>query len=189
MHRTWIAVLRNPLLAATALVLASAGAGAEEIKIGMVRSASHCAEFVAQEKGYFAGEGLAASFAYFESAQPVAVAVTAGDIDFGSGGTSGGFYNLATQGALKIISGGVREAPGFRAFAYLVANSAYAAGLKSFGDLPHHSVGISQVGGPPHYILARLAEKYALDLGSIRTVPLQSWSNSFPPSTAGRWIW
>jgi NitT/TauT family transport system substrate-binding protein len=55
----------------------------------------------------------------------------------------------------------------------MASNKAFAAGLKSYKDLPSHSVAISQVGSPVHYSLALIAEKYGLDLKSMRIEPLQ----------------
>jgi NitT/TauT family transport system substrate-binding protein len=131
------------------------------------------AAFIAKEKGYFAAEGLDVEFTYFESAQPVAVGVAAGSLDFGCTSTSAGMYALAGQGVLKIISGMYSEAPGFHNFGIMASLKASAAGLKTYKDLPGHSVAISQVGSPVHYSLALIAEKFHLDLKSMRIEPLQ----------------
>jgi NitT/TauT family transport system substrate-binding protein len=49
--------------------------------------------------------------------------------------------------------------------------------LRSLKDFPGHSVGLSQVGSPPHYALALLSKKYGFDLKSVRIMPLQSIPN------------
>ncbi|HEY1506693.1 MAG TPA: ABC transporter substrate-binding protein [Stellaceae bacterium] len=159
-------------LAALALVGSSAHAN-EAIKIGSLKAANVGAAFIAKEKGYFAAEGLDVEFSYFESAQPVAVGVAAGSLDFGCTSTSAGMYALAGQGILKIISGMYSEAPGFHNFGIMASLKAYAAGTKAYQDLPGHSVAISQVGSPVHYSLALIAEKYHLDLKSMTIEPLQ----------------
>jgi NitT/TauT family transport system substrate-binding protein len=105
------------------------------------------------------------------------VGVASGDIDIGVTGLTGGFYSLAGQGALRIVAGYAREVPSFNFNAYVVSNRAYAAGLRSYKDFPGHSFAISQIGSPPHYALALLAEKYGFDLKSMRLLPLQSISN------------
>jgi NitT/TauT family transport system substrate-binding protein len=150
---------------------------AEQIKIGIQKATGVGPIFIAQEKGYFAAEGLTAELVFFESAQPVAVAVVSGDIDFGVGGITAGFYSLASQGALTIIAAAMREAPDFQAGAYVVGMRAYDAGLKSFKDLPGHSVAIPQIGSAQHYALGLLAQKYGLDLQAMRLLPLQSNPN------------
>jgi NitT/TauT family transport system substrate-binding protein len=157
-----------------ALALAAPAAHANEtIKIGSLKAANVGPAFIAKEKGYFAAEGLDVEFSYFESAQPVAVGVASGSLDFGCTSTSAGMYALAGQGVIKIISGMYSEAPGFHNFGIMASLKASAAGLKSYKDLPGHSIAISQVGSPVHYSLALVADKYHLDLKSMRIEPLQ----------------
>jgi NitT/TauT family transport system substrate-binding protein len=152
-------------------------AGAETIKIGMVKSAAGGAIYVAQEKGFFAAAGLPAELVFFDSAQPVAVAAVTGDIDFGATGITAAFFTLAGQGALKLISGANLEMPGFQYLGYVISNQAYAAGLKDFANLPGHSFGLTQAGTSLFYSLARAGDKYHFDFKTLRTVPLQSNSN------------
>ncbi len=68
----------------------------------------------------------------------------------------------------------------------MVASSkAWAAGLKSFKDLPGHSVAITQIGSSFHYDLALLSEKYGFDLKTVRIMPLQSNPNSVAAVSGG----
>lgn len=168
-------VARAIILAACAL--APPGAMAETIRIGTIKIALYAPIFIAQEKGYFAAEGLAAELVFFQAAEPVSVAVVSGDLDFGVTGTSGGFYNLAGHGSLRIIAAGAREVPGFQFFTLIASNPAYDRGLTSFKDLAGHSVAVSQIGSPAHYSLALIAEKSGVDLKTIRVLPLQSIPN------------
>lgn len=165
--------LTRGLVVLAALTSAPLAARGEAIKIGSLKAANVGPAFIAKEKGYFAAEGLDVEFTYFELAQPVSVGVAAGSLDFGCTSTSAGMYTLAGQGVLRIISGMYSEAPGFHNFGIMASNKAYAAGLKSYKDMPGHSVAISQVGSPVHYSLALIAEKYKLDLKSMRIEPLQ----------------
>lgn len=167
-RRIWFALL---------LALLAPPTQAEEIKLGIIKSIAGGPIYLARERGYFAAENLSAEIVFFDSSQPIAVAVTSGNIAIGATGFSGGLYALAAQGALRIISGGYREEPGFNFTAYVVSNKAWDAGLRSFKDFSGHSFGISQVGSPPHYSLALLAEKYGFDIKTVRLLPLQSISN------------
>ncbi len=172
---------RRPRLAASILIaaclLVPAAARTETIKIGALKSIAVGPAYLAIDKGYFAAEGLTAALTFFESAQPVAVAAASHDIDIGVTGLTGWLFSLAGQGQIRIIGGYAREVPGFNFNAYVVSNRAWDAGLRSFKDFPGHSFGISQIGSPPHYSLALLAEKYRFDLGSMRLLPLQSIAN------------
>ena len=164
-----------------ALVMGAAGltapATAETIKVGTTKLSSTAPLYIAIDKGYFAAEGIDAQVVIFDAAQPVNMGITSGDLDFGVTAVNGAFYSLAAAGSQKIIAGTVRDAPGFQQYAFVVANKAYDAGLKSLKDLNGHSVAVIQVGGPIHYTLALLEEKYKLDAASIRPVPLQTVSN------------
>ena len=155
-------------------LLISTAAQAEHIKIGILKTTSSGPIFIASAKGYFAAEGLEDELVTFESAQPIAVAAASGAIDFGNAGFTGGFYGLAGDGALRIISGGASEIPGYHNQAFLASNKAWAAGLHSLKDMPGHSFAVSQIGSPPHYAMGLAAQKYGFDLKSVRILPLQS---------------
>lgn len=177
MANTLTNAARYLLCAAAALALAPGGAAAEQIKVGLSKTFTGAAVFIAQERGYFAAEGVPAELVYFDSAEPVAVAVASGAIDFGVAPFTGGFYNLASHGALRVVAGGAHEAPGFHYFAYIASNQAYAAGLTSLRDIPRHSVATTQIGSSGHYALALLIEKYGFDPNSVRLLPLQTLTN------------
>ncbi len=118
----------------------------EPIKIAIVTSLASAPIFIAEAKGYFRDEGLAPELVRFDSAAPIAVAVAAGDIDFGSAGLNAAFFTLAHQGILKIIGSGNSEYKGFQGLGYVVSNQASAAGVQRFEDLKGRSVAITQTG-------------------------------------------
>jgi NitT/TauT family transport system substrate-binding protein len=181
--------MMRPAFAAALLAFvlaAAADAPAETIKLGLLKTTSAGPIYLAVEKGYFAAEGLEAQLVNFDAAQPVAVAVVSGDVDFGVTGITAGFYNLAGQGALKIIGAQGREAPGFHSLAFFESNRAYAAGLKSLGDLSGHTVALTQTGTPAHYALGAAAERHGVALASIRILTLQSVPNIVSALTGGQ---
>jgi NitT/TauT family transport system substrate-binding protein len=156
------------------LTTALPSAAAEHVKIGVVRSSGGIPTIIAKEKGYFAAEGIDAELVFFESAQPISVAVASGDCDFGSTGITAAFYNLASQGALKIIAAGTWDKRGFQSVGMIVSNQAYAAGLHSFKDLGGHSVGITQRGSPLELFVVETAQVLNIDPTTIKFQALQS---------------
>lgn len=162
------------------------GVAADRIKIGVVRSLGGAPVFVAKEKGIFEAEGLDAEIVLFDAAQPIAVAATSGDIDFGTTGMTAAFFTLAGQGALKLIGAGTWEHPGFQSIGFIASSQAYAAGVKSFKDLGGRSVAITQTGTPLHYNLARVVEKYGIDFKTVRVLSLQSNPNVQSALTGGQ---
>jgi NitT/TauT family transport system substrate-binding protein len=169
------------LLVAMLALAASPDARAEEplkAKIGVLRLSSSAPVFIAQDKGYFRDAGLDIELKFFDAAQPIAVATTSGDVDFGITAFTAGLYNLAGKGTLKVIGGMSREKAGFPLIGYFASNNAYAAGLKTPKDLAGKRVAVTQVGSSFHYSLGLLADKYGFKLAEIKVLPLQSLSNA-----------
>lgn len=147
-------------------------------RIGVLRLSSSAPVFIAQDKGYFREAGLEVELKFFDAAQPIAVATTSGDVDFGVTAFTAGLYNLAGKGVLKVIGGMSREKAGYPLIGYFASNNAYAAGLKRPKDLAGKRVAVTQVGSSFHYSLGLLADKYGFKLSEVKIVPLQSLSNA-----------
>ena len=147
-------------------------------KIGVLRLSSSAPVFIAQDKGYFREAGLDVELKFFDAAQPIAVATTSGDVDFGVTAFTAGLYNLAGKGVLKVIGGMSREKAGYPLIGYFASNNAYASGLKTPKDLAGKRVAVTQVGSSFHYSLGLLADKYGFKLSEVKIVPLQSLSNA-----------
>src|ERR1700688_2511606 len=168
-------------LAGLLAIAASGLARADELqkaKVGVLRLSSSAPVFIAQDKGYFREAGLEIELKFFDAAQPIAVATTSGDIDFGITAFTAGLYNLAGKGTLKVIGGMSREKAGFPLIGYFASNSAYAAGLKTPRDLAGKRIAVTQTGSSFHYSLGLLADKYGFKLSDVKVLPLQSLSNA-----------
>ncbi|HEY3916806.1 MAG TPA: ABC transporter substrate-binding protein [Stellaceae bacterium] len=156
------------------VINAATALAAEPIKIGVVRSSGGIPSIIGRDKGFFAAQGLDAQLIFFDSAQPIAVAVASGDCDVGSTGITAAFYNLASQGVLKVIAGGTWDHPGFQSVGVIASNQAYAAGLKSLKDLAGHSVAITQRGSPLELFVVEIAQHFHFDPSGIKFQALQS---------------
>ncbi|KYK44042.1 ABC transporter substrate-binding protein [Bradyrhizobium sp. 191] len=168
-------------IAGLVAIMAMGTARAEDVlkaRIGVLRLSSSAPVFIAQDKGYFRDAGLEVELKFFDAAQPIAVATTSGDVDFGVTAFTAGLYNLAGKGVLKVIGGMSREKPGYPLIGYFASNNAYAAGLKTPKDLAGKRVAVTQVGSSFHYSLGLLADKYGFKLSEVKIVPLQSLSNA-----------
>jgi NitT/TauT family transport system substrate-binding protein len=173
--------LARAALAALLVLASGAVARADEAlkaTIGVLRLSSSAPVFIAQDKGYFRDAGLNVELKFFDAAQPIAVATTSRDVDFGITAFTAGLYNLAGKGALKVIGGMSRERPGYPLIGYFASNKAYAAGLRTPKDLAGKRVAVTQVVSSFHYSLGLLADKYGFKLSTVKIVPLQSLSNA-----------
>ena len=159
-------------MSANSLVTINATA-AEKITVGALRFTSHAASFVAFERGYFSDANLEVDFKFFKAAQPMAVAIASGDVDFGVTAMTGGLISLAGKGAIKIIGGALHEEKGIDGQMILATKKAIAAGLKTPADLKGFSYGITQTGSSFHYMAYKIAQKEGFSGSDIRLKPLQ----------------
>jgi NitT/TauT family transport system substrate-binding protein len=168
--------MRRGVVCAAVLAAAAASGTAlaqEKITVGALRFTSHAPTFIAYERGYFKEEGLDVELKFFQAAQPVAVAIASGDIDFGITALTGGYFNLADKGALKIVGGLYAEKKGYKGTAIMASNKAYAAGVTSPAKIKGHSVAITQVGSSFHYMTGMIAAKYGFSMSDVSLKPLQ----------------
>jgi NitT/TauT family transport system substrate-binding protein len=170
-----------------AACLAATPVAAEPIKIGVVAVNAFAPIYVAQERGYFAAEGVPAELIDFDAAAPVAVAAVSGAVDFGVAAVTAAFYNLAGRGELKMIAGAAHEAPGFQIQAFLASKKAYDEGLTTVHNLAGKKFGVTGQGAPPVYVVGGiLAEKYHFDFKKVEILPLQTIPNINTALTGGK---
>lgn len=161
------------------------GAQAEGIKIGISKSLSYPGVPIAIAQGYFEEQGLQPEMVMFDAAQPIAVAVASGGIDFGTAGMSASFYTLAAHGQLRLIAASAGDAPGFYNLAFVASDKAWDAGLKTVAAIKGHSVGITQVGTSLHYAIGLAAKRYGFGMTDITLKPLQSNTNVIAALSGG----
>ena len=159
--------------AATLMGVVGVSAAADKVTIGALRFTSHSPSFIAVEKGYFKEEGLDVELKFFQAAQPIAVAIASGDIDFGVTALSGGFYNLADKGALKVIGGLMSEKKGAPGNTIIVSNKAYDEGVKTPADLKGRSWAMTQQGSSFHYMAGLISEANGFTIKDMQLKPLQ----------------
>lgn len=175
------------LLCLLAAALCTSGVrAAEPVRLGLLHTLSPAPFYIAQERGYFRDEGIDLTFRFFEAAQPIAAAAVAGDIDVGVTALTGGFFNLAEKGTLKVIGGALHEQKGYEGSAILVSNKAFQDGLTSVDKLAGRSFAITQYGSSFHYMVGRIAEARGFDIKSITLRPVQQIANMVAAVTSGQ---
>lgn len=168
-------ILSGVLMGAAVLTgtFATTATAAEKITVGALRFTSHAANFVAFEKGYFNEAGLEVEFKFFQAAQPMALAIASGDVDFGLTAISGGLISLADKGAVKVVGGALQEEAGIDGQMILASKAAFDAGLKTPADLKGKSFGVTTAGSSFHYMAHKIADKEGFDRKDIKIRPLQ----------------
>lgn len=153
--------------------LVTPASAADKVNVGVLRFVSSGGLFLAQERGYFKDAGLDVNFKYFQAAQPIAVAIASGDLDFGATAITAGTYNLAGKGVLKIIASQGAERKGYDGTTVLASNAAYKRGVTGFEKLAGTSVAVTQIGSSQHYMFGQIAEAEHIDLAKNNIKPLQ----------------
>lgn len=165
-------------LAAAALVATAVPAAAQDkVSVGALRFVSSGGLYLAVERGYFKEQGIDLDLKYFEAAQPIAVAIASGDIQFGVTAITGGTFNLAGKGAIKLVAAQGSEKKGYKGNTLIVSNDAWNKGVQTVDKLPGTSIAITQVGSSFHYQLGQMLATKKLDLDKVTLKPLQSIPN------------
>ena len=159
---------------------------ADSIRLGLLRTLSPAPFYIARKRGYFSDAAIDLNFRFFEAAQPIAAAAVSGDIDVGVTALTGGFFNLAEKGILKIIGGGLHEQKGHEGSAILVSNKAYDSGLTTLEQLAGHSFAITDFGSSFHYMIGRIAEARGFDIKSMSLRRVGQISNMIAAVTSGQ---
>ena len=177
-------------LGATAAVGLASPAIAQnrKITVGALRFTSHSGSFVAFERGYFSEAGLDVELRFFEAAQPMAVAIASGDVDYAVTAISGGLVSLAQKGAIKVIGGALQEEAGIDGQKILVSDAAYQAGITSPGQLDGKTWAVTQAGSSFHYMGSKMAaaeginlsfkplQKVGAIIGALKSGQVDAWS-------------
>lgn len=180
------------LILSLAMLLAACGGGSENkedsttgsdedkasseelttVKLGMLRLTSSAPLFIGIEHGLFEEVGIDIDVTWFDAAQPIAVAVTSGDIDVGATGITASLYNMVAGGEeLLIVADKGREQEGYSSTALLVHPD---SDIESIEDLKGKQIGITQTGSTYHYMAGRLLEEHGLSTDDVELVPLNS---------------
>ena len=156
--------------------------------VGALRFTSHAGSFVAAERNYFADAGLDVELRFFQAAQPMAVAIASGDVDYAVTAISGGLISLADKGAIKVIGGALSEEPGIDGQKILASDAAFQAGLTSPAGLDGKKFGISTAGSSFHYMGSKVAQAEGVEMsftplqkvgaiiGALKTGQIDAWS-------------
>ena len=185
---------RRKVLALMGATIAAGGLSApalamkKKIKVGALRFTSHSGSFVAFERGYFADAGLDVEFKFFQAAQPMAVAIASGDIDYAVTAMSGGLISLADKGAIKVIGGALSEEAGIDGQKYLVSDAAFQAGVKTPKDLAGKRFAVTQAGSSFHYMGSKMTKAEGIEMsftplqkvgaiiGAMKSGQVDGWS-------------
>jgi NitT/TauT family transport system substrate-binding protein len=173
---------------AAAGLAAPALAQRRKVVVGALPFTSHSGSFVAVERGYFDAAGLDVELKFFQAAQPMAVAIASGDVDFGITAISGSLISLADKGAVKVIGGALSEEPGIDGQKILASDKAFKDGLTAPADLGGARYGMTTAGSSFHYMGSKITgaegveatfvplQKVGAIIGALKSGQIDAWS-------------
>ena len=164
-----LAVLSLLLVGSPAAPVAAQG---KKVKVGVLKLTSSAPIFLGVERGTFREFGIDPELVFFQAAQPIAVAIAAGEIEVGATGLTAGLFNVVAGGEkVWVVADKGREWPGYPLTALLVQKE---GSVRTLRDLKGKKVGITQLGSTFHYMLGNLLEQEGLSLGDVEAAPLRT---------------
>lgn len=153
-------------LAAILSTTFSLSVSAEEVvKVGVNGVVSDAAFFIAQEKGYFAQQGIKVEFVHFDSGPQMVAPLGTGQIDVAAGASSAGLFNAVARGiGLKVVADKGSAPVGYSYVPILVRKDLIDQGkVKTYADFKGLKVAEAGKGGTPGPIL-----QAGLDRGKLK---------------------
>ena len=100
-----------------------------EVRVGIVGAISDVPIFIAEKKGFFGEEGVAAKTTTFTSASDMVAPWGAGELDVAGGSPSAGLYNaVARDIKLRIVADKASSPPGYGVNAIMVRKALIDSG-------------------------------------------------------------
>ena len=158
---------------ATQLTMAGAMA-ADRVKVGIINTIGDVNVFIADEKGYFAKENIAAEIMSFDASARMMAPLGSGEIDIGGGSTSVGLFNAIDRGiGLKIVADKGRTADGYVYQSLMIRRDLVESGkFRSLSDLKGLRIAVGAPGVGPLSILNEAAIRGGIKYADIDKVYL-----------------
>ena len=162
-----------PACAALALAAtvphALAAADLVTVNVGVLNTITDIPLILADRKGFFAAEGIAAKFTAFASSSVMVVPLATGQLDVGGGGAGVGLYNaVARKLDIKIVADKASDPKGYGFESLLVRTSLIKSGrFRTPKDLKGMTMSANQPGGVSYIMLIELLRKYGLQISDV----------------------
>ncbi len=164
-------VATQPAGAASATVAAATPPPQVTVKVGYIGLLSDAGIFIAQDKGYFAAEGITNELTKFTTAADEMPLLAAGQLDVGSGGFNPALVNGVAQGLPLRLVADKGSGPKGQGFNVLLARKDHfdSGAIKTIADLKGKTVAIESMASVVAYQLDRALAKVNLSIKDVRT--------------------
>ena len=143
------------------------------IKIGYQPLTSHTPMIIAQEKGYFAAQGLEVELIYFRNITEMVPLLASGDLDIAIGSHSANLFNAMGSGMpIKLIGGVTKYPEGWEEY-YAIRKELFDSGeVTEFADLSGRKIAINAFGTFGEFLLMQLLAQADLSIDDVELVTL-----------------
>ncbi len=146
----------------------------DKVTVGIVNAVSDGTLFIAQDKGYFAKEGIDADFVEFDTGAKMVAPMGAGQLDVGGGAASAGLYNAVGRGIrIKLVADKATNVKGAPFQSFLVRKALIDSGaVKTLADMKGRKVAITGAGGSDASVLNEAMKSVGLTYDDVEKVYL-----------------
>jgi NitT/TauT family transport system substrate-binding protein len=148
----------------------------ETARVGVLGISSEIGFYLAQERGYFAEQGLNADFERFEAPGAIFAPLNLGELDAASIAVTAAMFNAVNRGVeIRMASPQSRYELGHSQLILDVRNDLLDGGqVRDFGDLRGRNVAIINFGSPSELLIERALQRGGLGLADVNLVQLGS---------------
>jgi NitT/TauT family transport system substrate-binding protein len=144
------------------------------LKLGLPHLLADVGFFVAQDRGYFAEEGLEVEFVRTPSLNEVIPAVSTGEMDAASGGIGAALFNAVARGLpMKMVADRGTLGPGSGYMSLVIRKDLLESGqVRDFADLRGLTIAASSAGAITELVTVKAAERGGLRPADVKVVYL-----------------
>ncbi len=144
------------------------------VKLGLPRLLADVGFFVAQDRGYFAEEGLDVDFVPTPSLNEVIPAVSTGEMDVASGGIGAALFNAVARGLpMKMVADRGTLGPGSGYMSLVIRKDLLASGqVRDYPDLRGLTIAASSAGAITELVTMKAAERGGLGPSDVKVIYL-----------------
>jgi NitT/TauT family transport system substrate-binding protein len=146
----------------------------QPVRLGIVATSSEVGIHLANERGYFAEQGLAPDFTRFDSATFAVAPLGSGELDAAAGAVSAALFNVINRGVeVRLVSPLSRYERGYSQSWLNVRKDLIDSGaIRDYADLRGRTLAILATGSTVEMLAERMLQRVGMGLGDVNTVQL-----------------
>lgn len=172
---------RLSLVAFALLACALPARAVDLVKIGNLNTIADIQIHIAEEKGYFAQEGIKSEFILFDASAKMIAPLGTGDLDIGGGATAVSLFNAIDRGiGVRIVADKGRTEKGYVYQSLVIRKALIDSGrFKSYADLKGLKIAQGAAGVGPWSVLNEMAK-----VGGVKYSDIEKLYMAFPQQVA-----